>query len=407
MTNPFASRRRKAIPTLLVALSLLAAACGGGGDGDEPAAAPESSAAPAGGSTASSAAGGNFLADTQQRLEKWYAGTERPLPTSSPKPQPGTKVWVISCGQAAEGCAVPSNAAKEAGDAIGWDVTIFDGKLDPSQYSTGVRQAVAAGAKGIILNVVDCPLVRQALQEAKTAGVKIFGLHSLDCNDPAVGGQPLFDAELFYGNEFPDYRRLVIAFGGTKADWIIAKTEAKAKTIQFRQDELLVVKYINDGFEERFKQCTTCELVETVKFVLADLGPGLQQKAQGALLQNPDANSVMVPYDSAMTLGIDAAIVGSGRADELQVMGGEGFVSNIQAVRDGRGQDAGTGYGFDWEGWASIDGVNRLIQGQPQVDCGCGFAVWDKDHNFPPEGKPFQPKADFRSNYRKIWGLAA
>ena len=201
-----------------------------------------------------------------------------------------------------------------------------------------------------------------------------------------MNGQAQFDAELFYGDEYPDYRRLVIAFGTTKADWIIAQTEAQAKTIQFRQDELLVVKYVNDGFEERFKQCTTCELVETVNFVLADLGPPLQQKAQSALLQNPDANSVMVPYDSAMTLGIDAAIVASGRKDELAVMGGEGFVTNIQATRGGKGQDAGTGYGFEWEGWATMDGVNRLLQGQEQVDCGCGFAVWDKDHNVPPQG---------------------
>lgn len=148
----------------------------------------------------------------------------------------------VSCGQASEGCAVPSNAAVEAGEVTGWDVTLFDGKLDPTRYSTGVRQAVAADA--IVLNVVGCPLVNQALQEAKTAGVKIYGLHSLDRNDPAVNGQAPFDAELFYGGEYPDYRRLVIAFGTTKADWIITQTEAHAKTIQFRQDELLVVKFI-------------------------------------------------------------------------------------------------------------------------------------------------------------------
>lgn len=348
----------------------------------------------------------DFLAAAQERMDRWYEGTHRDMPEESPPPMEGTNLWILSCGQAAEGCAVPSNAAEEAAEAIGWDVTVFDGKLNPAEYSNGVNQAVAAGADAIVLNVVDCQYAAQALRDARAAGVKIYGLHSLDCDDPAVRGEATFDAELYYGEEFPNYRELVIAFGGTKADWIIVKTEGQAKTIQFNQDELLVVKYIGDGFEETMKSCTTCEIVQSVEFVLADLGPPLQQKAQQALLQQPDANSIMVPYDSAMTLGISSAIEESGRKDDLWVMGGEGFVSNIQNARDNKGQDAGTGYGFEWEGWAVVDGVNRLLHGEEQVDCGCGFAVWDQEHNFPEEeGVAFQVPVDFRSHYRAIWGV--
>lgn len=347
----------------------------------------------------------DFLVAAQERLDRWYEGTHRDPPAESPPPMEGTNLWILSCGQAAEGCAVPADAAKEAAEAIGWDVTVFDGKLNPAEYSNGVNSAVAAGADAIVLDVVDCQYAAQALSDAKEAGVMIYGLHSLDCDDPAVGGEPVFDAELTYGEEFSNYRELVIGFGGTKADWIIVQTEGQANTIQFNQDELLVVKYIGDGFEETMATCTTCE-VTSVEFVLADLGPPLQAKAEQALLQNPDANSIMVPYDSAMTLGISSAIEESGRKDELFVMGGEGFVANIQNARDDKAQDAGTGYGFEWEGWATVDGVNRLLNGEEQVDCGCGFAVWDRDHNFPEEaGVPFQVPVDFRAHYLKIWGV--
>jgi ribose transport system substrate-binding protein len=59
-------------------------------------------------------------------------GNDRPLPTSAPKPQPGKKVWVLLCSQAAEGCQVPAAGAAEAGKMIGWKMTVFDGKGDPA-----------------------------------------------------------------------------------------------------------------------------------------------------------------------------------------------------------------------------------------------------------------------------------
>ena len=310
------------------------------------------------------------------------------MPEDAPTPAAGMDVWVISCGQAIDGCAVPSNAAVEAGEEIGWDMTLFDGQLNPSLYSDGIRQAVAAGADGVILDAVDCAITRQALQEARDAGVVLFGLHALDCDDPAVGGEALWDGTLYYGEDWPDFRRRLLEFGATKADWIVANAGADATIIEFRQDELLVVKYINDGFDQRIEEiCPDCEIV-TVDFVLADLGPPLTAKAQAALAQHPDATAVMIPYDSAVTLGIGAAIDSSGRQDELLVMGGEGFQSNMANARNGQGQDAGTGYGFEWEGWASIDAMNRLFAGEEIVDCGCGFQVWDvapETHNLPPE----------------------
>jgi len=51
-------------------------------------------------------------------------------------------------------------------------MNIFDGKLDPSSYSTGIRQAIAAKVDGLILDAIDCSLVKQALVEARAAKVK-------------------------------------------------------------------------------------------------------------------------------------------------------------------------------------------------------------------------------------------
>ena len=115
------------------------------------------------GSNGATASGGSSstrsIATAKAFVDQAINGADRPLPTSSPKSQPGKKVWVLSCSQAAEGCQVPAAGAAEAGKMIGWKMTVFDGKGDPATYAKGVRSAIAAKADGIILVSIDCAAI--------------------------------------------------------------------------------------------------------------------------------------------------------------------------------------------------------------------------------------------------------
>jgi ribose transport system substrate-binding protein len=253
-------------------------------------------------------------------------------------------------------------------------------------------------------------VTKAALRAARAAHVKLFGLHALDCSDPTAGsGKGVWDAGLGYGPQFPDERAVLLGLGATKADWVIAEAGAGAEVIEFRRTDLALSKLVNDGFDAELRShCPRCVL-DTVTYTATDLGPKATAKAHDALVRHPTATAVMVPDDLALTFGIGSAIDGSGRKPHLKVIGGEGFSTNIDAARAGRQQDAGTGYGFEWDGWAAVDGMNRLFAGVPQVDCGCGFRVWDVGppaHNLPPPGEPYQPAADFKANYRRIWGVS-
>ena len=346
-----------------------------------------------------------FLADIQAAVDTAYKGTDREPPKQAAKPQPGKKVWIISPGQIGESASIPTKAAQEAGEAVGWKMTLYDSKLDVANFSLGIRQAIAARADGVILHSIDCPLVKQALQEAKKAKVKILAYYSLDCDDPSVKGQPLYDGSVNFGTQFGDYAALTRAWGAAKADWVIAKTKGRAKVISFKEDELLVVKYIREGFEQELAKCKTCEIVKTVDFTLADLGPKLQQKAQGALLQHPEANAIHVPYDSAVLLGISAALMESGRNDQIELIGGEGFPSNIQLIRDNKGQDAANAFPSKWTGYAAIDSLNSLFHGEKPQDSGIGYKLIDRDHNLPPAGQGYEPPVDYKAAYKKAWGV--
>jgi ribose transport system substrate-binding protein len=346
-----------------------------------------------------------FMAQIQAAVDTAYKGTDREPPKQAAKPQPGKKVWIISPGQIGESASIPTKAAQEAGEAVGWKMTLYDSKLDVANFSLGIRQAIAARADGIILHSIDCPLVKQALQEAKKAKVKILAYYSLDCDDPSVKGEPLYDGSVNFGSQFGDYAALTRAWGAAKADWVIAKTKGHAKVISFKEDELLVVKYIREGFEQELAKCKTCEIVKTVDFTLADLGPKLQQKAQGALLQHPEANAIHVPYDSAVLLGISSALMESGRNDQIELIGGEGFPSNIQLIRDNKGQDAANAFPAKWTGYAAVDSLNSLFHGEKPQDSGIGYKLIDREHNLPPAGQGYEPDVDYKAAYKKAWGV--
>jgi ribose transport system substrate-binding protein len=398
---------RHQLPRALLVLvtALFALACNKNSASQDPAPAASSGAATLGSASAEPAADPAILAYAQHQIDLAYAGTDRDPPTTAAKVPHGKKVWIISPSQIGESASVATNAAKEAGELVGWKMTLFDAKGDPAAFSAGIRQAIAAKADGIILHAIDCAWVKQALVEAQAAKVKVLAYYALDCDDPSVKGEPLYSGNVNFGSQFGDYATLTRAWGAVKADWVIVKTQGKAKAISFKEDELLVVKYIREGFEQELAKCTTCQIVKTVDFTIPDFGPKLQQKAQGALLQHPEANAIHVPYDTPMLLGIAGAVMESGRNDQLSVIAGEGFPSNVQLIRDNRGQDAANAFPAVWTGYAAVDSLSSVFNGQKPQDSGLGWKLIDRDHNLPAPGKGYEAARDFRTAYKKAWGV--
>lgn len=385
---------------VMVAVAFAVAGCGGSDNSTD------STAASADTTATSADTSANVVADAKQAVERDYAGTDRKLPTDGPKAQSGKTVWVISCTQAGAGCALPAAAAVEAGQAIGWNMKLVDGKYDPAVWNEQIRAATAAGADGIIMVAFDCPAVQGSLAAAKSAGVKIYGLYALDCDD--IGGKPQFDGTLSYGDlgSYADY--IENEYAKAVADYAIAKTDGKANAIALESDDLLIVKHINDGFNARFAQCKTCQL-HVKKFTGADfLGGKLQAFTAAMLTQYPDANVVVAPYDAAILLGMGAAVQqAKAQGRDITLLGGEGLPPNIDLIKQGQ-QTAAFGLPSTWAGWAAVDGLNRVFAGDPQVDAGIGHQTIDAEHNIPtgPDGYPGNAKSQgFKDNYRQIWGV--
>jgi ribose transport system substrate-binding protein len=393
--------RMAAAAVALIAAIMLVAGCSSSSSSSAPTA--SSASASASGSDAGTTASGVPAAVTSL-LDAGYKGTFQAPPTSGPKAAAGKSVWVISCGQVAASCAEIADAAMSAGKALGWNMTLFDGKLDPTLYSQGILQAIAAHASGIFTVAVDCSIATSPLKQAKAAGIATAGVSNFDCNDPLNNiGPPLYSTYVKYtgitgyGTTYADWKKY-------NAAWIIAQTDGKAKVINSYSPGYLVAEYQNKGFTQEMSLCSTCSIVSSLGITATEqAGTGAQQALQTAITQDQSANAIQVGVSGWFGRFANAAIRSSGRTS-LAIAGDECDTAAIAAIKAGGPQQMCVARDFGWESWAAMDELNRQFAspGSAPVDEGLGFEIVDKTHNLP-SGSTWTAPFNYQSAYEKIW----
>lgn len=324
-------------------------------------------------------------------------GTFVEEPTKPIQPPKNKKLMLISCGQSISACAFDTGAAAEAAKELGWKTTLFDTKGDPTTAASGIRQAIAGKYDGIYYYYMDCDYARTALAEAKKAGIPVVAAEAFDCNQIDKGAPSLFTDTVHY--VAGDYMAHARAWGRAIADHAIWKQGGKSKALAFLDDTSRGSRPILEGFQDEYAKCKDCEL-HVVKFPFSAFGTKLQSIAAQNLLKYPDVNTTLTTYE-AISLEVAPAVRQSGR-DILQFVG-EGGEPGLDLIRQGI-NGFGNGYPLDWEGWAAVDALVRLIAGEKPVPSGIGFQTFDKDHYMPAKGRYVSP-IDYRSMYRKLWGL--
>jgi ribose transport system substrate-binding protein len=359
---------------------------------------PAASTSSSGTSTASAA--------NEQILAKGYAGDFQPPPSSGPKAVVGKKVWMISCGQAYYACQQQSLAFQAAGKIIGWSVTIQDGKADPSVAAGLIRQAIAAKIDGVALVTFDCPGIKNALIEAKSAKMPVVNFGSIDCNDPKFGGgQALFSATVKLRGQ-DNNARFYEEWAKFRADYIIAKSNGTANVLSVGEKSQALHQYQGAAFAQEIATCSGCTNTD-VPFAFAQVPSPATQQWLTAIQSHPKANAVAEGIDALMGLGLQTAVEQSGRKNMI-VGGGEGFPPNFDLIRSGV-QTFSAPYPVGWVMWGVADTLNRVFAGgDPSTfpSQGCGFQYLDAGHNLPAAGQSYVPSFDYQSVYKKIWAGA-
>jgi ribose transport system substrate-binding protein len=336
-------------------------------------------------------------------LPHLYAGTYSGVNHTSRPAAKDKSIFVISSGQASISSSIPSNAAVAAAKAIGWKVTLLDGKLQPSTFGSLVSQAIADGAQGIILDSIDCNEAIGPLQEAKAHHIAVVGIDAYDCNDPTEkAGPPLFSATVNYNNiAEKNLGYFAEAYARGQADYIIAKSHNKARILVLNDPEATILKYEAAGFDDQIAHSGGSKVVDTLNFLSADLGPKLQQEIQAELLRHPDITWIKSPYTYASVLGVVPALASQPKG-KYDVMGGEGLQPEIQAVQQGS-VTAAMSSSLEWTAWAAVDTMNSVFTHKPVYPSGIGWQLVDA-HNVPANGV-LNPPVNFEAQYEKAWGV--
>ncbi|MEO3790763.1 substrate-binding domain-containing protein [Nonomuraea sp. B10E15] len=356
-----------------------------------------------GGADTSSSTSAAVLDAATKAVENGYAGDYSEPPKSGPKPAAGKNIWVITAWQQVRALAYQAEQLTEAATALGWKAHTCDGLNNANGgMAACVRQATAAGASGIVLVSVDCAPVRQALVEARKAGVKIASFSGFDCDDPTQdGSSPLFDAPAGYSASMPDLAAFYTRLGTMRADLAIAQTQGKAKVLHIAFHGIAFGEYVAKGFADRIADCGGCEIVSTVKIAPADV-PNIRQKFETALVQVPQANVVAVDVDHFFVAGIQPALVSSPRKD-LVVIGNECQIDNLDYIRSGKGQQFCLGASNAYRAYTTIDAMNRVFNDDELVPGGVGIQIVDQEHNLPAPGSEYVGPVDYAGLYGKTW----
>lgn len=380
----------RAAAVAVVALSLLAAGCSSESENANAAAAVEGNAA-----------GSGYSAEASKAVQQAYDGLYTEPTADGPAAQKGKNIWVVSCSQALPGCSEPAAGIEEAAKALDWNVTVVDGQATPAGYNSAIRQAVAAKADGIIGVAIDCAYATAALQDAKNAKIPTVGVYAYDCDDPKVnGGEALYSA-LINNNGTPG--EFGALWGKLKAQYAAAATSGEAKIIQLTHPEFLVTQYEVEGYNAEIAKCSTCEVVATVEITAQDLGSPATtaQKVATVLQQHPEANVLEVPDDT--TLALSAQAITAANRSNLTVVGGEGYPSTFDLIREGVVTSA-VAIPANWLGWSGADAMNRVLAGQPEIpNQGVSFQIIDAEHGLPPAGKGWTPSVDYKASFTRSW----
>jgi ribose transport system substrate-binding protein len=333
----------------------------------------------------------------QKARDAYYKGTFTAPPSETVKTAKGKVVWLIDCGADQPSCSVPSGYAADAAKALGWTTKEVDGKSNPSTQSTLIRQAIAAGADGVILQVIDCVNVKQALVEARDAGVKIVAHAGADCP------HPLFDyAPSISGAE--NYLEGETVSGDAQAAWIASRLGSEGgKVIGLRAPFVPAGEKIWEGFVAGMKKyCPKCEVVEMTTAITDFGGTALSQKVQATLTKNPDAKAFMGLFDGAVSLGVAPGLKAAGRS--MPVTGAQGSPDMINRIRTSDGAFATVATSEVAAGYEAIDALNSLFQGEEPAPSSNGWQLVDESHNVP-DGDEYIAPYNYAAAYKARWGV--
>lgn len=315
-------------------------------------------------------------------------------PTSGPKAEAGKKVVYISSDEQNAISHAWGAAQVEAGNAIGWEVTILDGKGTTSGRLTACTQALALNPDALTLEG-DAAGMQDCLGQAAERGIPIVGIHGAGFPGPVP------ELKLFtnIGSEPGE-------IGAALADFIIADSNGTGKAMILYDSLFDVARAKAEAMKARFEECTTCTLLGYESSPLAEVTTRTPQLFNSYIQKHgADFQYVMTIADYYYDFAVPALEAAGLAPDAVKLVGSDGTESAYARIREGRFQVATVPEPIELQGYQAIDEVNRALNGEEPSGYVTPVFVVTKENIDIEGGKDgwFVPSNGYKERYLAIW----
>ncbi|MEZ2389686.1 sugar ABC transporter substrate-binding protein [bacterium RCC_150] len=366
-------------PMLVIALAAIATVLSGCGTTAVP-------------SAQSSASGGEVPAAVADLVKT--AGASQPWqgPETSPLSKKNALVVSIPCSLAS-GCSRVDDGVHAAGKALGWQVKTIDPAFDPAKMNQAIQQAIDLHADAIVAWTVDPKLVASSVAAARAAGIVVVG-----------GGNGQEDAPVTKDG----FQHGVSLHGEIQGQWVAAQAcsdlNAKGDVVIISDPSYDILTQRVEATKAYFAKNCPNITVKVEQVSANDVGTVLQNKVSSIVQRTPELRGLITPVD-LFTTDVNVALQQLGN-DNVKVYSIDGDAPSVENIAKGGRVAASVGSALEWAGWATMDNVNRLLQGKPaNSDDHVPNRMVTK--SFIPDNFRYRGDLDYTAKYKKLWETGA
>ena len=393
-------RRSTMAAALVAASAMLLAACGGSESESTSTEATAPAATAAASAAADSAAGFDAViaevAALEEKIESWPA----PEPLSKPVDVTGKKVFIIPIGDAVPVIQAVRTGMEQALTKAGATTEMCDGKFNPTEVANCLKLATDQKPDAIVTMFIDYAMVPTAFDAATSAGIPVL------VGGAVPTGEPPADAPMAFFDL--SGQSSVMASNAAKAALANQGEELKALVLRLN-DSALTTKNGDAAIATITETCPACVAVP-VDFTTATVDK-LPSAVSAAIVANPGINALIASPEVYMEPAI-AGLNSAGVADQVKLYGGNGDVSGLQRVKDGK-QVADAAVAPIFVGWMFTNALMQLLAGDevlPVVDFTGGRIFTENntaDLTITPEAYMtvdwYASNTDFEQQYLDVW----
>jgi ribose transport system substrate-binding protein len=316
-------------------------------------------------------------------------------PTSGPKPEPGKHIVWLSVDEQNQASHQWGEALTEAAKAIGWTVTVIDGRDTPIGWLEGMNQAIALKADGVVTDV-DAGSIKDPVKQALDRGMVLVGIHATG----TPGAHP--ELGLFF-NIGEDPRDI----GRAQADWVIADSKGKAHVVVTTHGEFAIAMTKATATKDRLVQCSTCVVEEFSNSPMGEVAQRQPQLVAAWVQKYRTPLYITAVADYTLQFQIPALQAGGVDPKTVKLVGADGDKAAYARIRAGdQYQVVTVSEPNELLAYQAVDELNRAFNHQaPSGFIQRPFLVTPANIN--TEGgdqNMFMPSNNYKQHYLEIWG---